>query len=239
MTKIGPFEWNRCYYMDCIEGLKQLPDKSIDLCLTDPPFNVKYTGVSTNTARFSGKASRDYQELGTIEYYDTRDDYSMWCHQWATEIKRICKRYCIFVGRQNIKYWINDFRDIGVWYKPNSNGRGGTFWFVQHEFFITGGKWGNDRMTFSVLKCNANTGLSWLNHPCPRPTGLYIPILLQSKVKSVLDPFLGSGATAQAAESLGIPWLGFEIMPEYKPDIDKRIALGKKEFQKPKQDVLF
>ena len=33
-------EKNKIYCMDCLEGLKKLPDNSIDLILTDPPYNM-------------------------------------------------------------------------------------------------------------------------------------------------------------------------------------------------------
>jgi DNA modification methylase len=47
------------------------------------------------------------------------------------------------------------------------------------------------------------------------------------KPKSVLDPFLGSGTTAEVCSQLKVSWLGFEIKVEYKADIEKRISFGK------------
>ena len=40
MEKIGDFELNKIYCIDCLEGLKKLPDNSIDLIITDPPYNI-------------------------------------------------------------------------------------------------------------------------------------------------------------------------------------------------------
>ena len=34
-------EIDKVYNEDCIEGMKKIPDNSIDLLLTDPPYNVK------------------------------------------------------------------------------------------------------------------------------------------------------------------------------------------------------
>jgi site-specific DNA-methyltransferase (adenine-specific) len=39
--KIGEFELNKVYCMDCLEGLRKLPDNSVDLVVTDPPYNIK------------------------------------------------------------------------------------------------------------------------------------------------------------------------------------------------------
>ena len=49
-------EWNIVKYIDCMdekEGLPSLPDKSIDLCITDPPWNIKYSGVVGSTGEKS------------------------------------------------------------------------------------------------------------------------------------------------------------------------------------------
>ena len=65
-------------------------------------------------------------------------------------------------------------------------------------------------------------------------------IISQLKPLSILDIFIGSGTTAEVAESLGIPWLGYEIKSEYIQDIEERIQRGieKKKYHK-KQRTLF
>jgi site-specific DNA-methyltransferase (adenine-specific) len=64
---------DRVYNEDCIQGLKQLGDGSIDLVFADPPFNIGY----------------DY------DVYDDRqerDEYLNWCRNWIGEIGRVLKR---------------------------------------------------------------------------------------------------------------------------------------------------
>ena len=52
-------------------------------------------------------------------------------------------------------------------------------------------------------------------------------ILLEDlKPKSVIDPFMGSGTTAEVCLKLGIPYCGYEKEIIYKQDIDKRIKRG-------------
>lgn len=41
IENIGELNLNKVYCMDCLEGLKKLPDKSVDLVVTDPPYNIK------------------------------------------------------------------------------------------------------------------------------------------------------------------------------------------------------
>jgi DNA modification methylase len=64
---------DRVYNEDCIQGLKQLDDGSIDLVFADPPFNIGY----------------DY------DVYDDRQEreqYLDWCRNWIGEIGRVLKR---------------------------------------------------------------------------------------------------------------------------------------------------
>lgn len=60
------------YCGDCLEVLKQLPDASIDVAVTSPPYNI---GVKYNS------------------YKDTKSDvdYIEWCAKWAEEVKRVLK----------------------------------------------------------------------------------------------------------------------------------------------------
>lgn len=57
----------KLYKGDCLELLKDIPDKSIDLVLTDPPYNIK-------------KAD-----------WDNIPDYINWCGKWLLECQRVLK----------------------------------------------------------------------------------------------------------------------------------------------------
>lgn len=50
VNKIGEFNINETYCMDCVEGMKKIPDKSIDLVVTSPPYDEirKYNGYTFN-----------------------------------------------------------------------------------------------------------------------------------------------------------------------------------------------
>ncbi|MDA1273603.1 MAG: site-specific DNA-methyltransferase [Verrucomicrobia bacterium] len=58
--------------MDCVEGMRQMPDQSIDLVVTSPPYNL-------------GIKYRNYRDSRTS------DEYLSWCAQWAGEVRRILK----------------------------------------------------------------------------------------------------------------------------------------------------
>jgi len=57
---------------DCVEAMKQLPDESIDVVVTSPPYNL-------------GIKYRNYKDKRT------RKEYLDWSREWATEIKRVLK----------------------------------------------------------------------------------------------------------------------------------------------------
>jgi DNA modification methylase len=66
---------------DCLELLKALPDNSIDLVLTDPPYYIGFDG---------GK--------GWDSQWKTEQDYLDWCQQWTAECVRVLKPgKCLYV----------------------------------------------------------------------------------------------------------------------------------------------
>jgi len=69
MGKIGNLELNRIYQMDCIEGMRLLPDESIDLIIADPPY-------------YKIKGDFDFQ-------WRTMDEYLSWCSKWIKECERV------------------------------------------------------------------------------------------------------------------------------------------------------
>src|ERR1041384_2834087 len=56
--------------IDCIEGMRKLPEQSVDVVVTSPPYNL-------------GIKYRNYEDR------KTRDEYLTWCCQWAKEVKRV------------------------------------------------------------------------------------------------------------------------------------------------------
>jgi DNA modification methylase len=71
MTKelIGGLELNRIYQRDCLEGMRMLPDDSVDLIIADPPY---------------------YKIKGDFDFkWRTMDDYLAWCADWLKECERV------------------------------------------------------------------------------------------------------------------------------------------------------
>jgi modification methylase len=222
-------DFGQCEFRDCIEGMKAIPDKSIDLAFADPPYNIEFKG-------FVGSPSKS----NSIKTYDDvlpPEQYRDWCKTWFAELQRISSRQIISPGLANLNMWYRDqeVTDIfGIIDKTGSFGsRIALFATMQPLIFF--GKFPKGGTTkegilyncYEVVHVFRSQGKHEWVHPTPRPIEVLKYLLEGLQPKSVIDPFLGSGTTAQVAEELGIKWQGLEINEKYKVDIEKRIGLGK------------
>ena len=217
-------EWNKIIYADCMNeenGLPTLEDKSVDLCITDPPFNVNFKGKNWNT--YKTETYTDKLLVG---------DYKKWCASWFHELERICNGIVIFPGNPNLWMWsdIKHPRDLIINYIINNRSIASMAYLGIYNSIICYGKFKRK------LKVNVISNLRKFQnikvHPCPGNLNLYYTIIKQLRPDSVLDIFMGSGTTAEVCTKLGVPWLGYEINEVYSQDINKRLKNCKKE---PKQ----
>lgn len=56
-------EFNKIYNMNCIEGMKNIPDNMIDLIITDPPFAINFKAKRNNYHRTASKIIEGYNEI--------------------------------------------------------------------------------------------------------------------------------------------------------------------------------
>lgn len=121
-------ELNKIYCMDCLEGMKQLPDKSVDLVLTDPPYNLNYR---------SNRGSKEYKErVQTAQQWDNNFDV----RPVLSEILRITKdnSYILIFGcEENISL----MKELGcfqvlVWNKNHCGMGDLSDWGIGYEFIF-------------------------------------------------------------------------------------------------------
>jgi DNA adenine methylase Dam len=126
-----PFDINKVHLMDCISGMKLLPDQSIDIAIADPPYNASKGGIwkwdnSINLPGFGGNWSK------IMESWDTMglSDYINFTASWLFELKRVVKptgSLWIHGTYHNIgivnfflqKMGIEIINEV-IWYKRNS-----------------------------------------------------------------------------------------------------------------------
>ncbi len=209
-------DWNKVNYCDCLDktnGLPSLPDKSIDVCFTDPPFNVKFKG------------KEDYKNTKERYYHDKNLDYKGWCALFLKELKRVCNIVLIHCGKTNINLWyeIEPPYDMIFWYVNNAQpSPGRASWLTMLHPVLCYGKFGKRRLNKDLFTYPMKI-IKGLTHPCPLNVDFVKEVLSQLKPTSVIDPFMGSGTTAGACNELKIPWIGYEIDKEFEKDIIFRL----------------
>lgn len=100
---------NEIYNMDCIDGMKQLANSSIDLVITDPPFAIEFKAKRSNYNRTQSNVLEGYQEIPKEKYYE-------WTLQWTKEVYRVLKEsgsMYVFSGWNNLKDILNVLDEIG------------------------------------------------------------------------------------------------------------------------------
>ena len=224
---------NRIYNMDCLEGLRRMPDNSVDLILTDPPYCF-----DTKKGKGTGIV-KDSKYLKEIEYMTNGFDLRI-----LDESVRVMKKInaFFFCSREQIQLYIEYFSALGAniqlltWSKtdvpPLCNGK----YLSDTEYIIYAYESNTDeRYTLITDHFITKKVRSSKNDPLYHPTKKPIDILsslIQSASKEndiVLDMFSGSASTAVACIETGRKFIGFELMEKYYKVGNKRIAIALEE----------
>ncbi len=216
---------NKIICGDCLEVMKQIPDKSVDLVLTDPPYNMGYSG-------------RGIVNKFTTFENDVMDEqaHTDWFNSILQQLNRVLKdntSIYIYIDFRNYariysivsKYF--SIKNCIVWDK-GSIGMGQHYRF-QHEFIIYAIK-GNfkliiDKRNVSDIWQFNREPATFYQHPTQKPLYAMKKPLKHATIAGniVLDPFLGSGTTAVACKELGRKYIGIEISPEYCKIANERL----------------
>ena len=215
---------SKAFNMDCMEGMKQYPDKYFDLAVVDPPYGIGVMSMNytkSGAIRTHGRAAakrRDYRKQGEWDIAPSKEYFE--------QLFRVSKKQIIWGG--------NYFSDL----LPPSNG------------FICWDKRVNDQMTNDFADCE----LAWISeglgvarmfrycwngmiqgdmknkenrfHPTQKPVALYRWIY-QHYAKpgmKILDTHLGSGSSRIAAYDAGLDFVGYEIDKDYFTKQEQRFA---------------
>lgn len=232
---------NKIHQADCLEIMNQMPTNSIDLVVTSPPYNLRNSTGNGMKDAFGGK----WENAQLADGYDSHDDDMP--HEKYVAWQRTCLQAMMRVLREdgaifyNHKWRVQDgllqdrsdivkgfpVRQIIIWQ------RDGGFNFNPGYFLPT------YEVIYLICKPNfklaprANAiGDVWRisqesnnPHPAPFPVELARRCIESTNAKIVLDPFMGSGTTAVAAEDLGRNWIGIEQSKRYCEDADERLRV--------------
>jgi site-specific DNA-methyltransferase (adenine-specific) len=195
---------NKIHHADCLEFMKQLPDKCVDLVLTDPPYGI---GADKKNAH---SCIRDNDNWKKTEWDLQRPEREVF-----DEIQRISKNQIIWGG--------NYFSD----YLPAS--QGWLFWDKGvRDFSLADGELAFTSFAKSIRVFEyhrATAAQDGKIHPTQKPLQLFKWCLSYAKLEKgiVLDCFSGSGTTALACHDLGLDFICIEKDADYHAASVKRL----------------
>lgn len=187
-------EKNKLILGDCLEIMRNMPDKSIDLLLTDPPYGI-------NAANGTGRSHRESGQFSDDENWDCGTPPP----EYFKEMLRVSKKAIIWGGNYFIENLTNS-RCWLFWQKPNMEDRD----FADGEF-----AWTNlDMPSRSFRKSSLDINRI---HPTQKPLPLFMWCLeLASKPGDlILDCYSGSGTTALACHTLSRDFICIEKSRKY------------------------
>lgn len=212
-------ELNKIYNEDCLEGMKRIPDGSVDCIVTDIPYNE-----CNRTDNGLCNLDKDKADIGCFDITELTD---MLCNKTRGSIYM----FCGFNQVSNIRMAMTAkglSTRIIVWEKTNpSPMNGSAIWLSGIELCVFGKKPGapfNFHCQNTVLRYPCGTNKI---HPTQKPVELMRQLILaSSQIGGVIfDPFMGSGTTAIAAIREKRNFIGFELNKEYYDKACKRIQL--------------
>lgn len=216
--KIDWMQWvDSIQNVDCVIGMNYLPDNSVDLVITDPPYGI------------SKELNCKGQRLGSTAKLDFNfGEWDIINKEWfEVAIKKTRGWMMTFCAKKDVGYFIDTLEkdgfiavDVLVWQKPdpiplNAKSRFLNAWEAVVIGKRPGSVW-NSNYEHNIIKMQAPKGKSRV-HPTQKPVELIKKLIeLSTKEGSiVLDPFMGSGTTAVACIESKRKYLGFEISKEY------------------------
>ena len=210
---------NKVICGDCLEVMKGIPDNSVDLVLTDPPYGIGYSRHIENPKH--DKLKNDSNLLWLKDFLINvrrilKDNGSIYCfcswHNVDIFKQEIEKKFCI----RNMLIWSKGGMGMGDLDTTYGCTYELCFYANQSPQILNGDR---DKDVLSY-KRSGN-----LCHPTQKPENLFKFLISKSSKENdlILDPFLGSGTTAVAAKQLGRRFIGIEISPEYCKIAEQRL----------------
>lgn len=221
---------------DCMDYLSKIPDHSVDLILTDPPYNIAQ--YSTGNINLPGRTALNNDlaewDLNPIEPSSLVADF-----------KRIIKpdgNIFVFTSYNLIGKWHEAFDNefdtfqFFVWHKTNPAPKIFKNGFLNSCEMIAcmwnkGHKWNfiNQKEMHNFFEspiCMRPERLSEPKHPAQKPVKLLEHIIkIASDEKDVIfDPFMGVGSTGVAALKNNRKFIGIEIEKDYFDAAERRIS---------------
>ena len=231
---------------DCIRALNSLSNDSVDLTLTDPPYNLgnfmreRDTNLIKMRENFFGNAGWDDLSF---------EDWVINMNSFFSEQARILKSggaLVVFmslirvesimqIAKNNGLY----YKTTGIWHKTNPMPRNMNLHFINSiegwVYFIKGKRTGtfnnNENAIHDFIESSSTpkNEKKYGGHPTQKPEKVmqHFIELLSNPSEVVLDPFMGSGTTGVVAKNTNRSFIGIELQKDYFDIALKRISDAK------------
>ena len=222
---------NQVHQGNCLDIMGQMPANSVDLVVTSPPYNLKN---STGNGLKDGRGGK-WPNAGLIDGYADHSDsmpydaYIAWQRDCLSAMMRLLRddgaifynhKWRVQNGLLQDRAEIVDgfpVRQVIIWQRPGGfNHNPGYFlptyeviYLIAKSDFVLAPKAGGVGDVWSIQPARSNP------HPAPFPFELAKRCIQSTTADVVLDPFMGSGTTAVAAQYCGRNWIGIELSEEY------------------------
>lgn len=239
---------NKMHCGDCIELMGRIPAGSVDLIVTSPPYNLRN---STGNGMKNGSGGK-WENAALINGYHGYDDalpheeYVAWQRKCLTSMMHtLHENGAIFYNHkwrvqggllQDRADILEGFpvRQIIIWQRSGGINFNPGYFLPTYEViymickpgFKLASKANARGDVWSIPQSDNNP------HPAPFPVELAQRCIQSTTAKICLDPFMGSGTTAIAAEALNREWIGLEISKEYCNLAAERIDAARRQYRK-------
>lgn len=197
----------RVYNMDCLESMRWMKDKQLDLAIIDPPYGI---GADKKNSELSVKSKKSATKSN---FYGSQIwDDNVPTEEYFNELMRVSKNQIIW----------------GVNYYPYSFLTGGRIYW---DKCVTMPTYSDGELAYcSLINSIKSVRIAWHGmiqqdmkhkehriHPTQKPIALYKWLLTNyaKPTDTILDTHLGSGSSRIAADQLGFDFTGFELDKDY------------------------
>ncbi|OLS38373.1 site-specific DNA-methyltransferase [Alkalihalophilus pseudofirmus] len=224
----------KLYNQNCLDALKEIESESVDLILTDPPYNLgnfmrgRQTNLKKMRDNFFGDAGWDDMEF---------EEWIQSMHLYFEQAHRVLKKkgsMIMFMSLLRVESIVKIaskhnfyYKTTGVWHKKNPMPRNMNLHFINSTegwlYFVVKGRTGTFNNEGKAIHDFIETALSptgekkYGGHPTQKPESLFEHFikLLTNEDDVVLDPFMGSGTAGVVSKKTNRKFIGIEINEDY------------------------
>ncbi|MHC5292594.1 DNA-methyltransferase [Listeria welshimeri] len=226
-------ELNKIYNEDCLEGIRQIDDKTIDLIVTDPPYliNYKTNRRQDKSHKFTTAIENDDNPDLIVTYIKEcyrilKDDSAMYMFCNADKVEFFKKELNKFFNVKNMIIWVKNNHTAGD--LKRAFGKKYEIIFLVNK----GKKEFNGKRLTDVWNFDRVVGNKQI-HQNQKPLDLITQCVVKHSAEGdvIFDGFMGSGTTAIACINTNRNFIGFETDKEYFYKSIERIKDHKKELE--------